>query len=143
MVPRPGWYRDDLGIHGKKRCLGVSHPKTESVGLLWGWGCCSLTNILGDGVVARGSDKRHKTIPLLFLAGQKTHKRASQVALLVKKPSPSAGDIRDAGSIPGPGISSGGGHGNSLQSSCLDNPMDRGTWWATVHRLTKSQIQLK
>ena len=95
------------------------------------------------GWLPGGSDKRHKTIPFLFLAGQKTHKRASQVALLVKKPSASAGDIRDAGSIPGPGISSGGGHGNSLQSSCLDNPMDRGTWWATVHRVTKSQIQLK
>ena len=66
------------------------------------------------GWLPGGSDKRHKTIPFLFLAGQKTHKRASQVALLVKKPSPSAGDIRDAGSIPGPGISSGGGHGNSL-----------------------------
>ena len=49
-----------------------------------------------------------------------------------------AGDIRDAGLIPGLGRSAGGGHGNPLQYSCLENPMDRGAWWATVHRATKS-----
>ena len=54
-----------------------------------------------------------------------------------------AGDIRDAGSIPGSRRSPGGGHGNSLQYSCLENPMDRGAWWATVHGLAKSQTQLK
>ena len=43
-----------------------------------------------------------------------------------------AGGIRDMGSIPGLGRSPGGGHGNPLQSSCLENPMDRGAWWATV-----------
>ena len=43
-----------------------------------------------------------------------------------------AGDIRDMGSIPGSGRSPGGGHGNPLQYSCLENPMDRGAWWATV-----------
>ena len=55
----------------------------------------------------------------------------------VKNPSPSAGDIRDAGLIPGSGRSFGGGNGNPLQYSCLKNPMDRGTWWATVQRVTK------
>ena len=49
-----------------------------------------------------------------------------------------AGDIRDAGLIPGLGRSAGGGHGNPLQYSCLENPMDRGAWWATVHTATKS-----
>ena len=43
----------------------------------------------------------------------------------------SAGDIRDTGSVPGSGRSPGGGHGNPLQYSCLENPMDRGTWWAS------------
>ena len=43
----------------------------------------------------------------------------------------------DAGSIPGPGRSPGGGHGNALQYSCLENPMDRGTWQATVHGVRK------
>ena len=49
-----------------------------------------------------------------------------------------AGDPRDMGSIPGSGRSSGGGHGNPLQYSCLENPMDRGAWRAAVHRVAKS-----
>ena len=49
-----------------------------------------------------------------------------------------AGDVRDTGSIPGLGRSPGGGHGNPLQYSCLENPMDRGAWRATVHRVSKS-----
>ena len=48
-----------------------------------------------------------------------------------------AGDIRDVGSIPGPGRSPGEGHGNPLQYSCPGNPIDRGAWWATVHVVTK------
>ena len=54
-----------------------------------------------------------------------------------------AGDVRDAGLIPGSGRSPGEGHDNPLQYSCLESPMDRGTWRATVHRVTKSQTQLK
>ena len=53
-----------------------------------------------------------------------------------------AGDIRDTGSIPGSGGSP-GGHGSPLQYSSLESPMDRGAWWAIVHRVTKSQTQLK
>ena len=63
--------------------------------------------------------------------------------LVVKNPLANAGDIRDMGSIPGSERSPGGGHGNLLQYSCLENPMDRGAWWATVHRVAKSQTQLK
>ena len=48
-------------------------------------------------------------------------------------------DAGDAGSIPGLGRSLGGGNGNLLQYSCLGNPIDKGTWWATVHRVSKSQ----
>ena len=55
----------------------------------------------------------------------------------------SAGDIRDMSSTPGSGRSPGGGHGDSLQCSCLENPMDRGAWQATVHGVEKSQTQLK
>ena len=55
----------------------------------------------------------------------------------------SAGDMKDAGSIPGPGRSPGGRHGNPLQYSCLENVMDRGAWWATVHRIAQSQTRLK
>ena len=51
----------------------------------------------------------------------------------------SSGDIRDDGSIAGSGRCPGEGHGNPLQYSCLENPVDRGAWWATVHRVAKSQ----
>ena len=64
--------------------------------------------------------------------------RASQVALVVKKPPANAGEVGDTGSIPGWGRSPGGGHGNPLQYSCLENPMDRGAWLGTVHRVAKS-----
>ena len=70
-------------------------------------------------------------------------KWASQVAPVVKNPPANAGDIRDTGSIPELGRSPGGGHGNPLQYSCLENPMDRGTQRALVHRVTKSWTQLK
>ena len=62
---------------------------------------------------------------------------------VVKNPPADAGDISDTGLIPGLGRSSGGGHGNPLQYSCLENPMDRGAWRATVHRMVKSWTQLK
>ena len=67
----------------------------------------------------------------------------SQVALMVKSLPAKAGNIRDAGLIPGSGRSSGGGHGNPLQYSFLENPTDRGARRATVYRVTKSQTQLK
>ena len=51
---------------------------------------------------------------------------------MVKNPPANAEDIRDASSI------TGGGNGNALQYSCLENPMDRGAWWAVVHGVTKS-----
>ena len=64
---------------------------------------------------------------------------ASQVALVVKNLPASAGEIRDIGSIPGLGRSPGGGHGNALQYSCLENPTDRGAWQATVQGVAKSR----
>ena len=53
-----------------------------------------------------------------------------------------AGDAGDMGSIPGSGRPPGGGNGNPLQCSCLENPMDRGAWWATVHGAAKSRTRL-
>ena len=64
--------------------------------------------------------------------------RASQVALEVKNPHANAGDVRDAGLIPGSGKSPGGGPDNPLHYCCLENPMDRGAWRATVHRVAQS-----
>ena len=69
--------------------------------------------------------------------------RASQVVLVVKKLSANAGDVRVTGSIPGLGRSPRGGHGNPLQYSCLENPMDREAWWATVPGVAKSWTWLK
>ena len=62
---------------------------------------------------------------------------------MVKTPPANAGDIRDVGLVLVLGRSPGGEHGNPLQYSCLENPMDRGAWWATVLRVAKSQTQLK
>ena len=67
------------------------------------------------------------------------NKETFQVALVVKNPSASAEDVTDESSIPESGRSPRGGHGNPLQYSCLKNSMDRGTWWATVHRVTESE----
>ena len=64
----------------------------------------------------------------------------SQVVLVVKN---SSANTRDVGSIPGLGRSPGGGHGNPLQYSSLENPKERGTWWPTVHRVAKSWVPLQ
>ena len=60
------------------------------------------------------------------------------MVLVLKNPPANAGDIRDAGLIPGLGRSPGGGHGNPVQYSCLENPMDREAWQAVVWRVIKS-----
>ena len=70
------------------------------------------------------------------------YSRMYEASQVVKNLPANTGDIRDAGSIPGSGRSPGGGPGNPLQYSCLENPMDRGTWWATVHGVAKSRTQL-
>ena len=68
---------------------------------------------------------------------------ASQVVVAVKNPPANAGGIRDVDSTPGSGRSPGEGQGNQLQYSFPKNSVDRGAWWATVCRVTKSQMQLK
>ena len=65
------------------------------------------------------------------------------MGLDVKNWPANAGNSRDAASIPGWGRSPGEGNGNTLQYSCLENSMDRGAWWATVHRVPKSPTGLK
>ena len=60
------------------------------------------------------------------------------MALVIKNPPANAGYIRGAGSIPGLERSPGGGHSNPLQCSCLENPMDRGVWWAILQAMTKN-----
>ena len=65
------------------------------------------------------------------------------MALVVKNPPANAGDVRDVGSTPGLGRSPGVGNGSPFHYSCLENPMDKGAWWATVHGVSKSGTQLK
>ena len=72
---------------------------------------------------------------LIFMLGRPKWLRS-------KEPASNAGDVRDSGSIPGSGRSPGEGNGTPLQYSCLENPMDRGVRWATVHGVTKSQTRL-
>ena len=71
------------------------------------------------------------------------HPGASKVALVVKTMPANAEDARGEGSIPGLGRSPGGGHGDPLQDSSPENPMDRGAWWALVRRVAKSWTQQK
>ena len=65
---------------------------------------------------------------------------ASQVVLVVRNPPANARDTKHEGLIPGWGRSPGRRQGNPLQYSCLENPMDGGTWWATVHCVAKSDM---
>ena len=65
------------------------------------------------------------------------------MVLMVENQPANAGNIRDAGSIIGLGKSLGVGNGNPFQYSCLENPMDREAWWATVHKVTKSHTRQK
>ena len=78
----------------------------------------------------------HCTYHMTFFCKRYIHERASTVTLAVKNTSDNPGDVD---SIPGLGWSPGGGHGNPLQYFCLENPMDRGAWQTTVHRVTRSQ----
>ena len=68
--------------------------------------------------------------------------RASQLVVVVKSLPVNTGDIKDVGLIPGSGRSPGGGHGNPLQYSCLENPMDRAAYQAAFHKVTKSWTQM-
>ena len=94
------------------------------------WGCDDLEGWAGGA----GGRETREVADILHLA--------SQMALVVKNPPASAGDKRDSGSIPGWRRPSGGGHGNPPQHSRLESPMDRGAWWATVHRVAKSRTRL-
>ena len=81
------------------------------------------------------SDQSHGVITLTLFMVYSLFKLSFPGALDGKE---SACNLGDLGSIPGSGRSPGEGNGNPLQYSCLGNPMDRGTWWATVHWVTKS-----
>ena len=77
-----------------------------------------------------------------YIKPQYTSSQGFPGGTVVKNPPANAGDAQNAGLIPGSGRSPAEGYGNPLQYSCLENPMDRGARWVTVHRVTKSWTQL-
>ena len=110
------------------------------------WGCELLLLNLQGAETAVDSFRMQSSLEFLLRThGEAEHdwtqtqERASQVALVAENPLAKAGD---AGSLPGPGGSPGGGHGNPLQRSCLENPTDRGAWGAAVHGVAQSQTRL-
>ena len=120
----------------QKRCVEVSTPSTLECDFIWRQGLYNQIGKLGWALFQydwcqykRGKfGHRPRGLP-------QWHRR--------KEPTCNAEDSGDAGLSSGSGRSPGGGHGNPLQYSCLKNPMDRGTWRATVHEDTKSRTQLK
>ena len=131
------------------------------------WTSCQVTSVVGEPVPTWEAAWRSDRRPALLLAGHRAARtqqpmwgRKACIPLpdwravistrhlsagfpggsVVKNLPAKAGD---PGLIPRPGISPGGGNGNPLQDSCLENAMDRGAWWATVHWVTQSQTWLK
>ena len=129
----------------------VGKGPNSAVPFPWGWArptpsfsCVGSWFITQAGFIILTGRYQHPPIGLLR-GFKKTMeiKWASEVVLLVKNPRANAGDVRNAGSIPGLGRSTGVGNGSPPQYSCLENSMDRGACQATVHRITKSWAWLK
>ena len=138
--PGDGWISLRFGDEVSKKSVGSEKTQADVCGLgelpqgvreskIF----CAWSTIYQGHHNLKGSPHRHieeKKSPFIKdLPGA-----PSQVVLVVKNLPANAGDTRDASSIPGSGRSPGGGHGNPLQDSCLENPMDRGAWWATAHK---------
>ena len=100
--------------------------------------CTSVAG--GTGSISGQGTKIY--MPLSATKKNKKDVALAQVVLVVKNLPANAGGITDVGLSPGLGRSPGRGHGNPLQYSCLENPIDRGVWWAAVHRVKKSQTRL-
>ena len=102
--------------------------------------CCHCRGHGSDPWSGNYNPTCHEALPK---KKQKHENCVWNLALVVKNLPANAGDIRDENSIPGSGRSPGEGHSSPLQYSCLENPMNRGAWWATVHRVTQSWTELK
>ena len=103
---------------------------------------CIKRSFQGSSSVIRQGVRAHVICGSSSWLGNSRTSQASQVAIVAENPPVNAGDVRDMGSIPGLGRSSGGGHGNLLQCSCLEHLPDRRVWRARVHRVAKSRTQL-
>ena len=123
------WFSTSCGHPPHCWSLGLQvYPQRPSVTFEEG----DFDNISRNACSHQPSNSTARNLPVIDL-------RASQVVLMVKNLSANAGD---AGSIPGSGGSPGVGNGNLLQCFCLENPMDRRAWWATVHGFVTSQARL-
>ena len=107
---------------------------------LWSRACRRTWGLVGWGCASKHTGVCQKERGAVRTQKLALHRGASQVALLVRNLPASAGELRNTGSIPGPGRSPGGGNGNAPQYSRLENPIDRGAWLATVHGV---QLQLQ
>ena len=112
----------DTSRWGTSKMVALFSPRQIMEGALWG---VSGAQPLGR-ILQFGCSQYH-----------------SQVALVVNNLPADAGDLKDVGSVPGSGRSPGEGNGYPLQYSCLENPMDRGAWWARVHGVAKSWTRQK
>ena len=133
---------EDLAYRNKKQNIKrpgeimASFPYKRIIPQLWKWWLQCLIwdgNARPSSVTEWQKNRTEKDYHSL---------RASEVALVVKNLPASAGDLRDEGLIPGLETSPGEGHGNPLQYSCLENPMDRRAWRASVCRVANSWTRL-
>ena len=123
-------------VNWKRECISLLAGIFSNKNLYQVWNQYQRKEIYSKKeVVGMTLKKKKKKLPKNY--------GTSQVALVVKNSPAKAGDIREAGLIPGLGRSPGGRHGNPLHYSCLENLMDRGVWCAMVHKVTNSQTQLK
>ena len=139
-APKAGaWVRSPVRIPAAKTwCSQINIKKRKESRSPTAHGSTASTGAEAGG---HGNVKTGRSgFPPSYLSRGHVTFRASQEALVAKN---SPAKARNAGSIPGSGRSPGRGHGNPLQHPCLENPMDRGAWQATVHRVSQSQTRLK
>ena len=119
----------------------ISRKQDENTMKETGWATSEAINRLSSACKSKAEQlwrevELSKTVHLLYLsANRQPDLGPSQVALVLKKPPANVGDVREMCLIPVLGRSPAVGHGNPLQYSCLENPMDRRAWWATVHSI--------
>ena len=138
--PSPG-YLPYPEVELTSPALKVDYLLTEPLGSPCNW--INLLCFLGIGITHVSSHSISLPPWKPWFWFQYTLKWASQLTPVVKNLPTNTGDITDVSSIPGSGRSPGGGHGNPLQCSCLEHPMEWRAWRATVNRVTKSCTQLK
>ena len=129
-----GYTTERLHFHFSLSCTGVGNGNPLH--------CSCLENPRDGGAwwaAVYGVAQSRTRLKWLSSSSSSSSRDFPQGALVVKNPPAYGGDIRDSGWIPGLGRSPRGGNGNPLQCSCLENPMVRGTWRATVHKGAKSQ----